>query len=136
MNLEQTGAYIKLLCYCWNNNGLTNEQEELKEMCGNPENWDKIWKKVSRCFYENSGKLYNKRLDKEREKQEFWKEKSKEGGIKSGKSRREKVKTNHPSLKNEPKTNQRATILSLHLHLHLLLLLLIIKKILRYLLCQ
>lgn len=112
MNLEQIGAYTKLLCYCWNNNGLTNEQEELKEMCGNPENWDKIWKKVGKCFYENNGKLYNKRLDKEREKQKYWKEKSKEGGIKSGKTRREKSKlkggsfeTKGGSKKDEPKGN-------------------------------
>ncbi len=112
MNLEQIGAYIKLLCYCWNNNGLPTDEEELKEMCGNPENWEKIWKKVGRCFYENNGKLYNKRLDKEREKQKFWKEKSKEGGIKSGKTRREKArtkggsnKTKGGSRKHEPNTN-------------------------------
>ena len=93
MNMEARGVYITLLCFCWNNNGLTNDQEELKEMCGNPENWEKIWKKVGKCFYENNGKLYNKRLDKERKKQEFWREKSKEGGIKSGESRRKKVKS-------------------------------------------
>ena len=102
MNMEARGVYITLLSFCWNNNGLTNDQEELKEMCGNPANWDKIWKKVGKCFYEKSGKLFNKRLDKEREKQEYWKRKSKEGGIKSGKTRRDKAKTNHPSLKNEP----------------------------------
>lgn len=92
MNMEARGVYITLLSFCWNNNGLTNDQEEIKEMCGNPANWEKIWKKVGRCFYENSGKLFNKRLDKEREKQEYWKKKSKEGGIKSGKTRRDKAK--------------------------------------------
>ncbi len=115
MNLEQIGAYIKLLCYCWNNNGLPNDQEELKQMCGHPKNWDKIWKKVGKCFYvkggsnktkdgsiteyQSGGKLFNKRLDKERKKQEYWKEKSKQGGIKSGKTRRNKAKTKGGSNK-------------------------------------
>jgi len=52
MNLEQIGTYIKLLCYCWLNGGLPNNSEELCDMCGNPDNWDKIWRKVSKCFYE------------------------------------------------------------------------------------
>jgi len=28
MNLEEIGAYIKLLCLCWNNNGLTKDQKD------------------------------------------------------------------------------------------------------------
>jgi uncharacterized protein YdaU (DUF1376 family) len=113
MNLEQLGAYTKLLCYCWNNNGLPNDEEELREMCGNPENWERIWRKISKCFYENSGKLHNKRLDKEREKQRHWKEKSREGGLKSGEIRRKKSrgkmkggsnKTKGGSTKREPNT--------------------------------
>ena len=87
MNMEARGVYITLLSFCWNNNGLTNDQEELKEMCGNPANWDKIWKKVGKCFYENGNKLFNKRLDKEREKQKAWKEKSSKGGKKSAEKR-------------------------------------------------
>ncbi len=87
MNMEARGVYITLLSYCWNNNGLTTDREELKEMCGNPINWEKIWKKVGKCFYENSGKLFNKRLDKERIKQGAWKEKSSKGGKESAKIR-------------------------------------------------
>jgi len=128
MNMEARGVYITLLCYCWNNNGLPNDQEELKEMCGHPKNWDKTWKKVGKCFYvkggsnktkdgsiteyQSGGKLFNKRLDKEREKQQFWRRKSKEGGIKSGKTRRNKAKTKGGSNKTkggsrvvEPKGN-------------------------------
>lgn len=121
MNLEQIGAYMKLLCYCWNNNGLPGDEEELKEMCGNPQNWDKIWKKVGKCFYKNSGKLYNKRLDEEKQKQKHWKEKSKEGGIKSGKIRREKSRgkskgglntTKGGSKKHKPNVNQTPTFQS------------------------
>ena len=69
MNLEEIGAYIKLLCFCWNNNGLTKNQKELKNMCGNPNNWEAIWGKVGKCFYEKKEKLYNRRLEKELKKQ-------------------------------------------------------------------
>ncbi|GAH78231.1 unnamed protein product, partial [marine sediment metagenome] len=87
MNLEQIGAYTKLLCYCWNNKGLSNNQDELKQMCGHPKNWDKIWKKVGKCFYLKGDKLFNKRLDKEARKQKKWKEKSSKGGKESAKKR-------------------------------------------------
>ena len=88
MNLEQIGTYIKLMCFCWNNDGLPSDKEELKNMCGNPGSWEVIWRKVGKCFYENNGKLYNKRLEKERMKQQAWREKSKLGGEKSAESRR------------------------------------------------
>ena len=102
MNLEQIGAYMKLMCFCWNNDGLPNDKDELKSMCGNPETWETIWKKVSKCFYENNGKLYNKRLEKERKKQEAWREKSKLGGERSAKSRRKKAKLKGGSTKAQP----------------------------------
>ena len=91
MNLEEIGAYIKLLCFCWNNNGLTKDEKELKNMCGNPNNWEAIWVRVGKCFYEKKGKFYNKRLEKEKKKQREWRKKSQLGGIKSGISRGKKV---------------------------------------------
>jgi len=107
MNMEERGAYITLLSHEWLERGLPNNQDELKALCGNPKNWQTIWKKVGQCFYEKKGKLFNKRLEKERKKIQVWKKKSREGGIKSGESRRGKVepKANHPSTKSEPKGN-------------------------------
>jgi len=107
MSMEERGAYITLLSHEWLERGLPNNQDELKALCGNPENWPSIWKKVGQCFYEKKGKLFNKRLEKERKKIQAWKKKSREGGIKSGESRRGKVepKANHPSTKSEPKAN-------------------------------
>jgi len=87
MNLEDVGAYILLLSYCWENCGLPTDPDELKEMCGNPENWQKIWLKVGRCFYEREGRLHNRRLDEEREKQREWREKSSKGGKRGAKTR-------------------------------------------------
>ena len=112
MNLEQKGAYVVLLSYCWNNKGLSREQDDLKELCGNPENWPQIWEKVGKCFYEKNGKLFNKRLLKEFNKQKEWRKKSSLGGIQSGISRGKKVEANkkggsskNGSTKSEPKAN-------------------------------
>ncbi len=111
MNLEEIGAFVKLLCFCWNNNGLTKNQNELKNMCGNPENWEVIWGKVGKCFYEKNNKLYNKRLEKEFKKQRAWKRKSQLGGIQSGISRGRKVqpKGKGGSTKDEPKGNSSSS---------------------------
>jgi len=111
MNLEEIGAYIKLLCLCWNNNGLTKDQKELKNMCGNPNNWDAIWVRVGKCFYEKKGKFYNKRLEKELKKQKAWKKKSQLGGIKSGISRRGMVepKVKGGSTKPKPPLNSSSS---------------------------
>lgn len=103
MNLEEKGAYIVLLSYCWNNNGLTKNQKDLKNMCGNPENWELIWGKVGKCFYEKKGKFFNKRLEKELKKQKKWREKSRLGGIQSGISRGKMVE---PELKGGSKVVQ------------------------------
>lgn len=95
MNLEQIGTYVLLLCYCWNNNGLPNDEEELKEMCKNPKNWSRIWAKVSKCFYENKGKLHNKRLSIEKKKQENWKKMKTDAGKKGAEIRWGKSKGNN-----------------------------------------
>ena len=123
MNMEARGVYITLLSYCWNNKGLSNDQEELKQMCGYPKNWDKIWEKVGTCFYVKGGKLFNKRLDKEARKQKKWKEKSSKGGKESAKVRwgnrgnnkggykkvttKEKAKGNSPSSSSSSSSNNK-----------------------------
>lgn len=106
MNMEARGVYITLLSYCWNNKGLSNDQEELKQMCGYPKNWDRIWKKVGVCFYVKGDKLFNKRLDKEARKQKKWKEKSIKGGKRSAQIRwgdREKGKGGYKKVTTKAK---------------------------------
>jgi len=92
MNMEERGIYITLLSYCWLEGWLPNASTKLKRICGNPSNWKESWENVRPCFYENNGKLYHKRLQKEREKQEKWREKSRLGGQISGEVRRKKGK--------------------------------------------
>lgn len=95
MNLDQIGAYVLLLCYQWQNDGIPIAELELKQMCKNPENWDEIWGKVGRCFYENKGKLFNKRLQIEKKKQKEWKKMKKEAGKKGAEIRWSKPNRNN-----------------------------------------
>lgn len=114
MNLEEKGAYIILLSYCWNNNGLTKNQNELKNMCGNPKNWERIWGKVGKCFYEKKEKYFNKRLEKEYKKQKAWRKKSQLGGIQSGISRGKKLELNMKDGSTKSKPNTNSSVSSLH----------------------
>ncbi len=96
MTLEQMGAYVLLLCYQWQNDGLPIAELELKQMCKNPENWDDIWAKVGRCFFENKGRLFNKRLQIEKKKQTERRKMKTEAGKKGAKIRWDK----QPDLNN------------------------------------
>lgn len=108
MNMEERGAYITLLSHDWRETGIPNDPDLLKSICGNPENWPTIWAKVRQCFYRKNDRLFNKRLEKERKKYYAWIRKSREGGIKSGISRRKPIEppfnhpSNHPSTTLEP----------------------------------
>jgi len=111
MTMEERGVYITLLSHHWIEDGLPNNEEELKALCQNPNNWGQIWGKVGKCFNGKNGKLYNKRLLKEKQKQKEWRKKSQQGGINSGISRGRKAEPplNHPSTKNEPPLNSSSS---------------------------
>jgi len=90
MTPAQEGAYIRLLAYAWNEPdcGLSDDDEQLAILSRLGEGWFKGGGAVVReCFFEKDGRLYNKRLLKERKKQEEWKRKSSEGGKMSAKAR-------------------------------------------------
>lgn len=109
MSMEERGIYITLLSYCWIEGWLPSGSTKLQRLCNNPLNWEESWGNISPCFYEKDGKLYHKRLEEERRKQIEWREKSREGGIKSGEARRQ---SKGGSRVVEPNANQRATLQS------------------------
>ena len=80
MNMEERGIYITLLLYQWIEDSLPTEISELKELCKNHENFEQAWKKVSKCFVEKNGKLYNPRLEVERSEQRKRAEKNSQNG--------------------------------------------------------
>lgn len=87
-DLPTIGAYMVLLSYEWSMKGLPNDRETLAKLLrihGNT--FNKIWSKLADQFVERDGKLYNPRLDKEREKQELWRAKSSAGGKASAEKR-------------------------------------------------
>ena len=94
MTLEQQGAYIRLLCYAWDDEdcGLDDDDDELAFLSGLKEGWFKGSSTVlRRCFEAKDGRLYNVRLLEERQKQKEWREKCSSGGKASAKSRRAKA---------------------------------------------
>lgn len=98
MTPAEEGAYIRLLCYAWSDPdcSIPDDDETLSRLSRLGEGWLKGGSQmVRKCFEPHptkTGRLVNVRLLSEREKQARWREKSKQGGINSGKSRGYKAK--------------------------------------------
>lgn len=70
MSLQERGAYITLLCICWQEQSLPTDVGRLANIVGLPmKGFQKLWPNLSMCFIEHDGRLLHPRLDKEREKQ-------------------------------------------------------------------
>lgn len=97
MTPEQTHVYIWLLCLDWNQHGFEHDVTALSRWCRvSPAVFRKAWAIVKDSFAFSEGKWFNERLQKEREKQEAWREKSAKGGS----TKRQpplQPKGNHPS---------------------------------------
>lgn len=98
MTVDEVGAYTLLLCLEWNEVGFTYDEEELARWCRvSRQKFRKMWVRISRCFDVHEGRYYSARLQKERQKQADWREKSAKGGKASAQAR-----ANHPSTTVEP----------------------------------
>lgn len=97
MTPAQEGAYFRLLCYDWSNDGIPDDDQILSSLSRLGEGWFNGGSTaIKKCFEphpEKYGFLTNGRLEKEREKQKIWREKSSIGGKKSAESRRNKSKS-------------------------------------------
>ncbi len=82
---EYEGAYIRLLAYCWANNGLPDDESKLAVYSRLGERWfnggSSALKVQFNCTL--NGRLWNKRLLEEKEKYDAWVNRSSEGGKKS-----------------------------------------------------
>lgn len=113
MTPEEEGAYIRLLCYAWGDPdcSLPDDDNALASLSRLGERWfNGRSTNVRKCFEphpEKPGRIYNKRLSIEREKQVERSVKNSEAGVKSGQSRR--CGTNKRSAVVQPKTNERST---------------------------
>ncbi|RSK50076.1 DUF1376 domain-containing protein [Hymenobacter rigui] len=88
MSLEEEGAYIRLLAYCWREGSIPADEALLARLCkGATANVIRV---VIECFQPDDNRpdrLVHPRLEEERAKQQVWRNKSSEGGRKSAEKR-------------------------------------------------
>lgn len=89
MTLEEEGAYIRLLCYCWSAGSIPADPERCARLIGkgcSVETARFVQRSFNVCSTDVQ-RLVHKRLEKEREKQRLFREKASAAGKKSGKAR-------------------------------------------------
>lgn len=70
MSLQERGAYITLLCICWQEKSLPIDLGRLANIVGLPlKAFKKLWPSLSACFIQHGDRFLHPRLEKEREKQ-------------------------------------------------------------------
>lgn len=85
MSLQERGAYITLLCICWQEQSLPNDQGRLARMVGVPlPVFRRLWPALVPCFQITAGRLTHKRLEIERQKQDAFRRRQRENGAKGG----------------------------------------------------
>lgn len=72
MTDAEVGFYVKMLCHDWLEGGIP--------LTGPVAEWYSKGGTVAECFVQKNGRLFNPRLEKEREKRRLWSEKSSIGG--------------------------------------------------------
>jgi uncharacterized protein YdaU (DUF1376 family) len=75
MTLEEVGAYILLLTFCWTEGGISQDPKALMRLLRTDEKtWSRIWPALAPCFSANGEKYVQKRMELVREKQEGYRE--------------------------------------------------------------
>lgn len=107
MTLEQEGAYMRLLGHQWLHESIPADVESLARICRtDDETMGRIWEKVGTCFVEaEDGRLYNERLERQRQEMADFSERKSEAGKKGAKSRWQKHSTANGSATDVPLAN-------------------------------
>ena len=90
MTLEEQGAYVRLLCFCWSQGSLPADPEKLARLIGNGGSTT-LATNVAAMFQkdpDDPNLLRHDRLDAERQKQDEWAQKSSKGGKLSAEMRK------------------------------------------------
>lgn len=88
MTLQERGAYITLLCVCWNDGSLPMQTDRLANMVGTPlKQFERFWPAVRVCFHERDGRYVHPRLEREREKQASHRQRATDRGAKGADAR-------------------------------------------------
>ena len=88
MTLQECGAYITLLCFCWRERSLPAEPEALARLCRvSTTAFARLWPALAPCFAVKDGRLVQPRLDRERRKQARYRQLQAESGRKGGRAK-------------------------------------------------
>jgi uncharacterized protein YdaU (DUF1376 family) len=90
LTLEEEGAYLRLLCYCWQHGSIPADPEKIARLIGKGSSTTLATTVASR-FQEHSDDpslLVHAKLQMQRAMQDAWKEKCREGGRKSAEKRK------------------------------------------------
>ena len=110
LTLEEEGAYIRLLCSCWQHGSIPADPEMAARIIGKGGS-RVVAEVVLKLFIQHPSDptlLTHERLEEERTKQAFWREKSSRGGLKSAQAKaKAHVKGGSTTLatKAQPKVN-------------------------------
>ena len=96
MTFAQKGAYITLLCYCWLEGQLPNNDDYIRKLLGNVPKWKSLWSGIKHKFEVEGDFLVQPRLEYERMKQEEYRKKKSVAGKKGMEKRWGK----HPKVDN------------------------------------
>ena len=106
MSLEEEGAYIRALAFCWREGSIPADPEALSRLLkGGSTTVVRVVQARFKQHPELPDRLVHPRLEAERQKQEKWRTKSAEGGRLSAKKREQKSK----SRVVEPKVNSSSS---------------------------
>ncbi|WP_346318205.1 DUF1376 domain-containing protein [Chitinophaga sp. YIM B06452] len=100
MTPAEEGAYIRLIALCWKEGGLPDDDDQLAVLSRLGKAWTKSKDRLRACFVSVDGRLQHKRLLKEWEKHEQFREKQRTNGQRGG---RPKKTVNELLDENEPK---------------------------------
>ena len=82
MTFAQKGAYITLICYCWLEGQLPNNDDYIRKLLGNVPKWKSLWNGIKHKFEVEGDFLVQPRLERERIKQFHYRKKKSEAGKK------------------------------------------------------
>lgn len=121
MTLEEEGAYLRSLAFCWREGSIPSDPQTLSRLIGKGCSVE-IARVVQGCFNhpsKDASRMMHPRLECEREKQKQWIRKSSEGGKVSAEKRQKRAKESIRSeMKGgssgvvEPKVNSSSSISS------------------------
>ena len=87
MTMAQRGIYITLLAMEWIEGSLPSNIQSLQILCRQHTNFEEDWDAIKHCFYEDNGRIYNRRLESERNNMISYRERMSNNGKKGAKAR-------------------------------------------------